>query len=222
MNQSRGLHRARSFDKCASNCPYLSYDTPCSSSNSSLALLKARSQLQESCSDINSENYTIESQNHLAVLKLEFSHDELAAYTSFRKVGLTKMSQHWINKPAEILWNVTNEEISQATLNSLRNYVLKKYTCKYAKRKVFNFTKAFLKYLTKTRLDVRYRAFELFLEQPKVPKERKNVTSRIVTKEDIGRVFRTITLAQEEGEIICGGRLVQSNRLHVKEESFAF
>ncbi len=96
---------------------------------------------------------------------------------------------------------MTRGSISQATLDSLRNYVLNKYTCNYAKGKVFNFTKAFLKYLTKTHLDVRYRAFELFLEQPKVPKERKNITSRIVTKEDIDRVLRTITQAQEEGEV---------------------
>jgi hypothetical protein len=116
-------------------------------------------------------------------------------------VGLTKMSRHWINKPAEILWNVTRGTISQATLDSLRNYVLNKYTCNYVKRKVFNFTKAFLKYLTKTRLDVRYRAFELFLEQPKVPKERKNITSRIVTKEDIDNILFTIKQAEEEGEI---------------------
>jgi hypothetical protein len=54
--------------------------------------------------------------------------------------------------------------------------------------------------LTKTHLDVRYRAFELFLEQPKVLKERKNVTSRIVTKEDIDRVLRSIAQARQEGE----------------------
>jgi hypothetical protein len=87
-----------------------------------------------------------------------------------------------------------------STLDSLRHYVLNKYTCNYAKSKVINFTKAFLKYLTKTRLDVRYRAFELFLERPKA-KERKNITSRIVTNEDIYRVLRTITQAQEKGEI---------------------
>jgi integrase len=111
------------------------------------------------------------------------------------------MSQHWITKSAEILWNVTNGTISEATLDSLRKYVLNKYTCNYAKRKVFNFTKAFLKYLMKTRLDVRYRAFELFLEQPKVPKERKNITGRIVTREDINRVLCTIAQAREKGEI---------------------
>lgn len=40
---------------------------------------------------------------------------------------------------------------------------------------------------------------ELFLNSP-TPKEQKNVTSRIITKEDIERILRTITLAQKEGE----------------------
>jgi hypothetical protein len=46
------------------------------------------------------------------------------------------------------------------------------------------FAKAFLGYRTKTRLDTQYQAFNVFLELPKVLKERKNVTNRIVTKED--------------------------------------
>ncbi len=153
------------------------------------------------CSDATSQNYAISNQNYLAVLQLEFSQNELATYAEFRKLGLTKISQHWINKPAEILWNITSGTISQVTLESLRNYVLNKDTCNYAKRKVFNFTKAFLKYLTKTHLDVRYRAFELFLERPKVSKERKNIASRIVTKEDIQHILSVIMRGDEEGEI---------------------
>jgi hypothetical protein len=40
-----------------------------------------------------------------------------------------------------------------------------------------------------TRMDVHYRAFELFLEQPKTHEERKSVTNRIVIKEDTKNVF---------------------------------
>ena len=56
------------------------------------------------------------------------------------------------------------------------------------KGETLNFAKAFLKYLTKTRLDVRYQAFEVFLQKPEAPKERKNVTTRIVTKENVGNI----------------------------------
>jgi hypothetical protein len=53
------------------------------------------------------------------------------------------------------------------------------------------FAAAFLKYLAKMHLDVRYRSFELFLERPRRVKVRKNVTNRIVTKEDIESFLTT-------------------------------
>ena len=60
---------------------------------------------------------------------------------------------------------------------------------------------AFLKYLAKIHLDVRYHSFERFLERPRRVKVRKNVTSRIVTEEDIGRVLDHIHSAACRGII---------------------
>ncbi len=64
-----------------------------------------------------------------------------------------------------------------------------------------NFTKAFLKYLTKLRLDARYSTFTVFLEKPKVVKERKAVTRRIVTHHAIKNVLAHIKRAEQNGEI---------------------
>jgi hypothetical protein len=36
----------------------------------------------------------------------------VSEYLEFRKAELTKMSQHWINKSAEILWNITHSTVS--------------------------------------------------------------------------------------------------------------
>jgi len=83
----------------------------------------------------------------------------------------------------------------------LRQYVLRKYADVYAKRKVINFSKAFFRYLSKTRFDTRYQAFELFLELPKALKERKHVTSRIVTKEDVENVLKAIEQANDYGGV---------------------
>jgi hypothetical protein len=71
----------------------------------------------------------------------------------------------------------------------------------YARRKVPNFAKAFLRYLSKTRFDSRYQVFDLFLELPKALKERKLVTTRIVTKADIENVLGTINRAYERGNL---------------------
>ena len=86
-------------------------------------------------------------------------------------------------------------------MDALRQYVLHKYVDVYAKRKVINFTKAFFRYLAKTRFNTRYQAFELFLEMPKALQKRKHVTSRIVTKRDIEDIFAAIEQAAEKEEI---------------------
>jgi integrase len=86
-------------------------------------------------------------------------------------------------------------------MDVLRQYVLRKYVDVYAKRKVINFSKAFFRYLSKTRFDTRYEAFELFLEMPKVLKTHKHVTNRIVTKGDIENLLLAIKKAHENKQI---------------------
>jgi len=112
-----------------------------------------------------------------------------------RKVGLSKATIPWINKASQTFWNTTEGEISKATLETLRDYVLTKYTDICAKRKVLNFAKAFLRYLAKTRFDTRYKEFDLFLEMSKAIKESKWITQRIVVTEDIKNALAAI----EEG-----------------------
>jgi integrase len=130
-----------------------------------------------------------------------FSKNELMSYTDTRAVGLSRQTTNWLRKAAEILWNCTKGEISKTTVDALRKYVLRKYVDVYAKRKVINFSKAFFRYLAKTRFDSRYQAFELFLEMPKTLQERKHVTARIVTKQDIENVLVAIEQAAKKEEI---------------------
>jgi integrase len=141
------------------------------------------------------------SNNNLSLLQLEFSQDELETYTASRKVGLNKASIPWISKAAEIFWNSTRGVINKSSLDVLRTFVVTKYQCEYAKGKALNFAKAFLKYLTKVHLDTRYQTFEIFLQKPKALKERKNVTTRIITREDIVNIIAHISKAEQEGLI---------------------
>jgi hypothetical protein len=99
--------------------------------------------------------------DRLDKLKLTFSRSELLDYTNLRKAGLTQKTVIWLKKAADILWSCTKGEISRIMANELRNYILVKYSDIYAKRKVINFSKAFFRYLSKTRFDTRYQAFEL-------------------------------------------------------------
>ena len=79
--------------------------------------------------------------------------------------------------------------------------MLNKYRSEWSHIKVLSFANAFLKFLTKVRLDTRYHALGLFLEHPKKIKIRNNVTSRIVTKGDIENVLGHISSAEKNGSI---------------------
>ena len=133
-------------------------------------------------------------------LELAYTSQELRSYTTFRKAGVSAATVLWINKASQTLWNTTEGEFSKASLETLRDYVLSKYTDICAKQKVLNFAKAFLRYLTKTHFNTRYKEFELFLEMPKAVKESKRITQRIVMTEDIKNVLAAIEIGYENRE----------------------
>jgi hypothetical protein len=85
----------------------------------------------------------------LMLLELACTPAELKSYTTFRTRGVSAATVPWINKASQTLWNITEGEISKASIEALRDYVLAKYIDICAKRKVLNFAKAFLRYLTK-------------------------------------------------------------------------
>ncbi len=134
-------------------------------------------------------------------LELQFGHDELVSYTEYRKTELTRKSADWINRASNAFWLSTSGAISAKNINDLRKKTLAKYACESSKSKVLTFAVAFLKYLAKIHLDIRYRSFELFLERPRRINVRKNVTNRIVTKEDIESILDHIHHAQCRGII---------------------
>jgi hypothetical protein len=141
--------------------------------------------------------------NHtsLSDLALTFTLEDLQGYLSLRAAGLTRKTVIWLEKAAELLWNATKGIVSVSTLQNLRNHVLKKYCDVDAKRKVLQFARAFLRYMSKISFDQRYAAFDLFLQLPKAIKEQKRVTERIVTKEDVENVLKAIETAHRSGDI---------------------
>jgi hypothetical protein len=113
--------------------------------------------------------------------ELSFSHADLNDFVSHRKAGLAKKSVDWIDRASNLLWESTAGELSSRTLTALREHVLAKYKSADSHSKILNFAVSFLKFLAKTKMEPRYASFEAFLEMPKAVKERKSVTSRIVT-----------------------------------------
>ncbi len=126
---------------------------------------------------------------------------ELKSYIKYRETGLTKKSQDWIERAAKAFWHYTNGVINKNNLDTLRTNTLERYQCVDSKSKMLSFAVAFLKYLTKTRLDNRYYAFSVFLERPKILKQQKRVTNRIITKQDIENILAYINAAESEGRL---------------------
>jgi integrase len=139
--------------------------------------------------------------NGLAELDLSFTLKELRSYVEFRETGLTKKSQDWVERAANSFWRYTKGIINKDGLDALRANTLEKYKSEDSKSKMLSFAVAFLKYLTKTRLDNRYYAFSIFLERPKTLKQRKRVTNRIITKQDIENMLAYIKTAESEGRL---------------------
>jgi hypothetical protein len=139
--------------------------------------------------------------NGLAELDLLFSLDELNSYVEYRNAGLTRKSQDWIERAAKAVWNYTNGTVNKSNLDALRPNILQKYPSIDGISKMLSFAVAFLKYLTKTRLDNRYHAFSIFLEKPKMLKHIKRVTNRIIMKQDIEHVLAHINTAESDGRL---------------------
>src|SRR5660398_201649 len=108
----------------------------------------------------------------LSELTLPFEEVELKDYADHRQYGLSEYSVDWIDRSQKAIWDCTNGSISKETIEKLRLLVLERYESEWSHIKIFSFAKAFLKYLTKVRLDTRYYAFEIFLERLKRIKTR--------------------------------------------------
>jgi hypothetical protein len=100
-------------------------------------------------------------------------------------------------KASEDLWEQTCGEINQKSITALYTHTLERFTSLDSWGKIINFTKSFLKYLSKLHFDARYQNFAMFLEMPKTRKDRKTVTSRIVTKEDITHLIDSLVAAYQ-------------------------
>ncbi|MGZ4921766.1 MAG: hypothetical protein ACXV3U_06195 [Halobacteriota archaeon] len=124
----------------------------------------------------------------LSDLTLPFTADELSGYVESRLTGLADTSCDWIRRSAEALWRATIGVISRQTIVRLRTETLKRYRSSWSHGKTLAFAKAFLKHLTKTRLDSRYAAFAVFLEMPKTVRFGKR-SRRVLSHRRISKTF---------------------------------
>jgi len=134
-------------------------------------------------------------------LILHFSQSDLSNFVAHRKTGLAAKSLDWIDRASLALWESTKGEISHRTVTALRESALEKYASPDSHSKVLSFAVGFLKFLAKTKMEPRYTSFEVYLEMPRAVKERKTMTERIITEDDIKNVLGYIKQAEHRGDI---------------------
>jgi len=134
-------------------------------------------------------------------LGLTFTKTELKHFVLQRKEKLAAKSQDWIDRASKALWKCTKGELSRDSMTALRQNVLHKYSSADSHSKVLNFATAFLKFLATTRSEPKFNSITPYLELPRTVKDRKHITERIVTKEDIENVLRYIKNAEQSGKI---------------------
>jgi hypothetical protein len=137
----------------------------------------------------------------LASLELHYTPEELESFLTFRLAGLSRYSLGWPRRAAAAFWECTQGRISKAHMEALRTYALDKFQSSDTQAKFLYYARAFLSYLTKTRLDSRYESFRLFLELPKAVKTCKVLTGRIVTIEDVQNVLSVLKSSYERSEL---------------------
>ncbi len=60
-------------------------------------------------------------------LELDYTKEELEAYTAQRLKGVAKKTQDWIKRASRTLWEQTEGVISYETMSNLRGYTLNKW-----------------------------------------------------------------------------------------------
>ncbi len=134
-------------------------------------------------------------------LELDYTKEELEAYTAQRLRGVAKKTKWWIERASKTFWEHTKGVISYNTINGFREFTLNNWSSRDAWSKVLSFAKSFLEHLAKLRMDTRYLNFSIFLDMPKSIKEKKRTTDRVVTEKDVQNVVKFFVKKWKKGEI---------------------
>ncbi len=121
-----------------------------------------------------------------------FTIEDLDSYIEMRSRGREKSTARILSLVRSMLWKELNGSINRQSLSSLSNAILSRYQSDSSIHKFFMYSRGFINYLYKMRMDSRLHAYYSVFEKPKVRREKKLMTSRIITPEDISKTLEAI------------------------------
>jgi len=111
---------------------------------------------------------------------------------SLKCYALSKKSYNWISKILTDFHQFTDGVIDKTGLIEYAQYLFKKYPSYSTRHKHFVFVRNFIKNLAQVRDEYQISSFLVYFEMPKVRRETKLLTSRIITQEDVKNALSTI------------------------------
>ena len=129
-----------------------------------------------------------------STLAVTFERADLDLYVESACRDVVKQTANRIRQIAGIIWEQTQGIISHDRLRALHDYFIQTYPSDSSRQKCFIYTRAFMKFLHKTRFDPRLISYLTMFEKPKT-KTHKILHARIVTKQDIQNTLTRINEA---------------------------
>jgi hypothetical protein len=131
-------------------------------------------------------------ENGSATDYVTFTKEELDLFLKIKTNGLTLRSIQLIRQVAWFIWDNLKGKINQYTLQDLAEFYLSRYSSNSARHKCFVYTRLFLMYLYKSRMDTRLLSYHAIFEKPKNRKFVKQLTSRVITVDDVRSLITAI------------------------------
>jgi integrase len=121
-----------------------------------------------------------------------FSKSDIEQYMSLKCYALSKKSYNWINKILHDFYQFTHGILEKVRLIEYAQHLFMKYPSYSTRHKHFVYIRNFIKYFAQTRDDQQISALLLYFEMPKIRREVKLLTSRIITLEDVNKALLAI------------------------------
>jgi len=118
------------------------------------------------------------------VISISFTRADLDRYINQKTKGLTARSVNWVKHIMKIIFDVTRGNLTLDTLDKLSTAFLENYKSERSQAKCFIYTRNFLKWLYKVKMNQQILPLIATFEQPKLRKP-KCLTTRIITADDI-------------------------------------
>jgi len=124
-----------------------------------------------------------------------FSKSDIEQYMSLKCYALSKKSYNWINKILNDFYSFSQGSIQKLKLIDYAQHLFIKYPAYPTRHKHFVYIRNFITHLSKTRDEPFISSLLVYFEMPKVRREMKLLTSRIIIQDDICNVLRVVQLS---------------------------